>query len=90
MPILTPGRRAAIAALLALATLTACTAPLAPEDVRLDPGPPITGAVGVGYTNAEIRERLVAPLCADRGLVPATVAIGRIEGQARPVRATCG
>ncbi len=70
--------------------LAACTAPLPPQDVRLDPGPPITGAVGVGYTNAEIRERLVAPLCADRGLVPATVAIGRIEGQARPVRATCG
>ena len=61
-----------------------------PGDVRLNPGPPITGTVGIGYTNADVREDLVAPICARRGLLPATVALGPIEDGARRVRATCG
>ena len=75
---------------LASAALAGCAGPFAPGDVRLDPGPPITGRVGIDYTNADVRERLVAPLCADRGLLPATVAIGPVEDGARAVRATCG
>ena len=73
----------------ALLLLAACAMPLTPEDVRLDPGPPITGTVGIGYTNEEVREDLVAPICARRGLLPATVALGPIEDGARRVRASC-
>ena len=76
--------------LLPVLLLAACAGPFGAGDVRLDRGPPITGRVGIDYTNADVRERLVAPLCAERGLLPATVAIGPIEDGARSVRATCG
>lgn len=81
--------RALPLALLAASLLAACAVPVGPDDARLDPGPPITGRAGIGYTNAEVRADLVAPLCAARGLAPATIAIGPIDGTARAVRATC-
>lgn len=77
-------------AALPLLLLAGCAVPVGPDDARLDPGPPITGQVGIGYTNAQVREDLVGPICAGRGLSPATVAIGRVDGEARSVRATCG
>ena len=78
--------------LLPILPLAACigtTGPAGPDEVRLRlSGTALSGEAGYAVTNAELRSR-VAGECAAAGLRFGSMSVGRTEGGARAVRATC-
>ena len=83
-----------MATLAAVLALTACSAPPAPREARLDGGflarpTAVEGVVGAELTLEEIRRGFVEPRCARAGLVMASLRVSRRPDGAQDVEARC-